>query len=232
MAVRIFPGSAVDPVGAEEMSQLRREALQEAAKDHYDSEELQALLEAIGPSYFQKLPSTFKVIVYLDALHATDSEHLSGFAIVGTRTKRLTALYVHPARWHMGIGRELVQAARPYMMDVESTLNAVPFFRACGMGLVGDAVTEAGSRKLKLKKLAFATPPKAPAADSAFASSSASSHPSSSSAAAAASSSASSSSSSAAASSSGSSVPSAAAALSPRPAARIGDSASKRVRVQ
>merc|ERR1712008_416658 len=107
------------------------------------------LIRSISPAYYKKLPSTYNIFLYLDSQHSDDSEFLTGFAVVGTRTARLTALYVHPDHWRRGVGWALMKRAGPWIKTLESTLNAVPFFEACGMCCTGEGVLDFNSRKAK-----------------------------------------------------------------------------------
>mmetsp|Transcript_63263 Transcript_63263/g.206432 ORF Transcript_63263/g.206432 Transcript_63263/m.206432 type:complete len:189 (-) Transcript_63263:407-973(-) len=155
MAIRIFPGTAVNETGAKDMVDLRRDALRAGAIRHYTAGELEQLVDNITPAYYLKLPATFNVITYLDCQRSDDSEVLTGFAVVGTRTHRLTSLYVHPDHWRRGVGRMLLDAARPSTKLVESPLSALPFFRACGMGCAQDVLLEVGSLKLRFAALVW-----------------------------------------------------------------------------
>jgi len=140
MAVRVFKGTEVDAVGAEDMVRLQKAALSAGAMGHYQPDDLAEWLDCIKPACYLKMPPTFKVFIYLDSLRSDDSEFLTGFAVVGTRTGRLIALYVHPAHWRRGVGRALLKSAQPWIKTVESSLNAVPFFEACGMSCSGDSL--------------------------------------------------------------------------------------------
>ena len=155
MALRKYCGTDVNKEGAEDMVKLQQQAIQAGAAGHYNADDLAELVSSVTPAYYMKLPPTFNIFLYLDSQHSDDSEFLTGFAVVGTRTGRLTALYVHPDHWRRGVGRALMKSAGPFIKNVESTLNAVPFFEACGMRCTGEGFLDFNSRKVRCAKLEF-----------------------------------------------------------------------------
>eukprot|EP00931_Biecheleriopsis_adriatica_P000098 TRINITY_DN100116_c0_g1_i1.p1 TRINITY_DN100116_c0_g1~~TRINITY_DN100116_c0_g1_i1.p1 ORF type:complete len:221 (-),score=24.15 TRINITY_DN100116_c0_g1_i1:8-670(-) len=157
MALRVYAGSAVNEVGAMDMVALHQAALRAGAVGQYSEEDVEDMANTVSTAYYSKLPATYRIIVYLDSQHSDDSEFLTGFAVVGTRTRRLTSIYVHPQHWRRGVGRALLDKARPWMDTVECTLNAAPFFAACGMHRVGDVLCEVGSKKVRCAKFAWPT---------------------------------------------------------------------------
>lgn len=162
MAIRAFVGSDVNKIGAQHMADLHRAAVKAAAEGRYEPEDIEAWMESITPAYYSKLPPTFNIFTYLDCLHEDDSEYLTGFAVVGTRTGRLTCLYVHPDHWGRGVGRQLLQRCRQWTRHpVESPLGAAGFFESCGLRRVGEGVFDVNARKLPCVRLAWDAEPTA-----------------------------------------------------------------------
>jgi GNAT superfamily N-acetyltransferase len=70
---------------------------------------------------------------------ATDNDQIVGTGMVNLETGKIDAIFVHPSHMKRGVGRGVMQYLERLARDkglkelhLESTLNAVPFYRACG----------------------------------------------------------------------------------------------------
>jgi len=118
---------------------IRNAAILHQSAGHYPDEALRIWTEGAMPEAFaEEVASAFYVAV-------------SGKRIVGTGTLQLDsgkvdAIFVHPDHMRRGVGRCMLafleDLAREQGLDtlhLDATLNAVPFYRACGYQ--GEAVS-------------------------------------------------------------------------------------------
>jgi GNAT superfamily N-acetyltransferase len=70
---------------------------------------------------------------------ATDNHQIVGTGMINLETGKIDAIFVRPSHMKMGVGRKVIayleslaRAQGLTELSVESTLNAVPFYRACG----------------------------------------------------------------------------------------------------
>jgi GNAT superfamily N-acetyltransferase len=70
---------------------------------------------------------------------ATLDDHVVGTGMIDLETGEVGAMFVHPSRMGTGLGRRIVTYLEKLALEaglahlsLESTLNAAPFYRACG----------------------------------------------------------------------------------------------------
>ena len=74
---------------------------------------------------------------------ATLDDHVVGTGMIDLESGKVDAMFVHPSKVGTGVGRRILIYLEKFAFEaelahvfLESTLNAAPFYRACGF--VGD----------------------------------------------------------------------------------------------
>ncbi|HVU00891.1 MAG TPA: GNAT family N-acetyltransferase [Polyangiaceae bacterium] len=108
-------------------------AIRETCSSAYSAEEIQAWSSGLGPDSYARGIETRDLFV------AEVATEVVGFAQLNPRTGEVDAVYVHPASMGRGVGKALVQrleraaAERGIeLLFLDSSLNAAPFYSACG----------------------------------------------------------------------------------------------------
>jgi GNAT superfamily N-acetyltransferase len=85
------------------------------------------------------LPKEFVEMIEKDFYIATEEGRPVGTGMVDAGTGKIDAIFVDPSHMGKGIGKAMVQFLEKValncglqMLSLESTLNAAPFYRACG----------------------------------------------------------------------------------------------------
>jgi putative acetyltransferase len=111
------------------IARLHEASVRQLAKPHYTAKQINSWIGALQPERYP-LDTTFFVV-------ALDGETVVGFGeyLDGS----VNAVYVHPSHARRGVGRMLFDALEAEALangatslSVTSSLNAVPFYEACG----------------------------------------------------------------------------------------------------
>jgi len=116
---------------------IRREAIRAQCRDHYPAAVLDTWTAGtMSETFARRVAEAFYV--------ATVDDAVVGTGMIDLRNGKIDAVFVLPACMGQGIGRALVEHLERLAMEaglgeiqLESTLNAAPFYRA--LGFVGDA---------------------------------------------------------------------------------------------
>jgi N-acetylglutamate synthase-like GNAT family acetyltransferase len=111
---------------------IRRAAILDQCKSHYPGDALKSWTDGEASERFQCL---VEERLYL----AVHEGCVIGTGMIDTQTGAIDAVFVHPDKLRMGAGRMIMNyleaIAREHGLQsikIESTLNAAPFYRACG----------------------------------------------------------------------------------------------------
>lgn len=127
-----------DENDAQAVWDIRNAAINSQCTGHYPPELLKAWTDGEMTDEFVKaVVESFYV--------ATLDDHVVGTGMIDLESGEVGAMFVHPSNMGIGVGRrillyleQLALEARLARMSVESTLNAAPFYRACGF--VGETI--------------------------------------------------------------------------------------------
>ena len=119
---------------------IRNAAINSECADHYPPEALKIWTDGEMTEQFVKtVADRFYV--------ATLGDHVVGTGMIDLESGKVDAMFVHPSKVGTGVGRwiliyleKLAFEAELTHVSLESTLNAAPFYRACGF--VGDTLAK------------------------------------------------------------------------------------------
>ena len=111
---------------------IRKAAILNQCAGHYPMDDLK--IWTGGP-----LSQQFMDAVEEHFYVATDNDQVVGTGMVNLETGKIDAIFVRPGHMKRGVGRKVMEYLERLARDeglkelhLESTLNAAPFYRACG----------------------------------------------------------------------------------------------------
>lgn len=111
---------------------IRQAAILDQCKGHYPGDALKSWTDGEPSERFLRV---VEERFYL----AVQEDRVIGTGMIDTQTGDIDAVFVHPDKLRMGVGRMILNyleaLAREHGLQsikLESTLNAAPFYRACG----------------------------------------------------------------------------------------------------
>lgn len=118
---------------------IRKEAIRAQCVDYYPMESLKTWTSGA-------LPNDFIDAVEQHFYVAIKKNLVVGMGMVNLESGKIDAIFVHPHHMRKGIGKKILNFLEDLAIDqqlqvltLESTLNAAPFYRACGYA--GDKVS-------------------------------------------------------------------------------------------
>lgn len=129
---------------------IRNAAILKQCVNHYSSDALEGWTGG-------KLTDAFMDVVEKHYYVAIDDRQVVGTAMINIQAGKIDGIFVHPDHMRKGIGKKLIQFLEGIALshglkalDLQSTLNAVPFYHSCGFE--GEAVaTYTTSRGITLE---------------------------------------------------------------------------------
>jgi putative acetyltransferase len=141
LAIRPFSDS-----DAEAVLNVHYSAIHGCASSDYDADTLNEWAPPVDPMRVDGLLRE-KVADGMTMLVATEVDDVVGFASIVPSRSTLRAVYIASRFQRRGIGKKLLAAAEEFAkqqgvstLHLNSSLNAVAFYRACGYEKVGDGV--------------------------------------------------------------------------------------------
>lgn len=124
----------------EDIAALHRRSILDLCRGHYSSEHLEEWTTVLRGAAYGAMLSTRVVFV------AEHDGALLGFGVMDPKESLINATYIDPSAVRRGVGRRLMQAMEDAARDagctevrLNSTLNAVPFYRTLGYADLGAA---------------------------------------------------------------------------------------------
>jgi len=119
---------------------IRNAAIKSQCVGHYAAEAL-----AIWTA--GEISEQFRNVVEQHCYVATRDDRIVGTGMVNLESGKVDAIFVHPSHMGMGVGKQLISHLESLArsgglthLHLESTLNAAPFYRACGF--IGESVAQ------------------------------------------------------------------------------------------
>ena len=111
---------------------LRNAAILNQCVSHYSIDELKIWTNGeLSEKFTDTVEKHFHVVTY--------NGQVIGTGMVNIETGKIDAMFVHPNHMRMGAGRKIIEYLEGIALgngldklSLESTLNAAPFYRACG----------------------------------------------------------------------------------------------------
>ncbi len=119
---------------------IRNAAIHSECTDHYPPESLKIWTDGEMTEQFIKYVVDKCYIATLD-------DHIVGIGMIDLESGKVDAMFVHPSKMGTGVGRRILSYLEKLAMKaglthllLESTVNAAPFYRACGF--VGETLAK------------------------------------------------------------------------------------------
>ena len=111
---------------------IRNTAIMSQCVEHYPIEAIKRWIDGVpSEEFFEMVEKDFYI--------AIDGDRPIGTGVIDINTGKIDAIFVHPSHMGKGVGKAMIQFLEALAMrngleliSVESTLNAEPFYLACG----------------------------------------------------------------------------------------------------
>jgi GNAT superfamily N-acetyltransferase len=129
--------------------EIRIAAINSQCTGHYPPESLEVWT---GGEMTEQFVKTVAERFYVATLH----DHVVGAGMIDLESGKIDAMCVHPGKMRTGVGRQILHYLEELALEaglaelsLDSTLNAAPFYRACGF-VGGAAATYESPRGISL----------------------------------------------------------------------------------